>query len=327
MQLFETNYALASHNTFGLSSVAQFAKTLNTQKDAIQLANFAHQQGLPFYLIGTGSNLILRPKISAVVGLMNILGRKLIGSDADHHFIKASAGEDWPQFVIWTIKQGFSGLENLAGIPGTVGAAPVQNIGAYGLELAERLHALTAYDVKVGAVVTLSREECGFSYRNSVFKATNRYIVLDVTFALPKKWRPVLTYQGLNGETFANASAVMDRVLSIRAVKLPDWKILGNAGSFFHNPVVDPDFANGIEGPPRHLKSDGRVKLSAAWLIDACGLKGKRIGGASVYEHHALILVNLGEATFEDVSLLAKLVQTTVYEQFGVSLVQEPLTF
>jgi len=326
-QPFDTDYALQKHNTFGLSSTAQFALTIDTPQQVVALANFAKQQGLPIHMIGTGSNLLLRPVIAGVVGIMAIKGRTLLGCDDQRHYVKANAGEEWPEFVAWTVAEGLWGLENLAGIPGTVGAAPVQNIGAYGVELADRLHALTAYDKKHGVTIALTRDQCRFSYRNSIFKQSDRYIVMDVTFALPKNWRPVVGYQGLKDQGLEDAKAVMERVLSIRQSKLPDWKTLGNAGSFFHNPVVSRKVAAAIPESPQHLQGDGRIKISAAWLIDACGLKGKTIGGACVYENHALIIVNKGHATYDDVSSLAESVRRAVAARFGVSLVQEPLTF
>lgn len=326
-QLIEADYPLANHNTFGLSSAAQFALMISTKEHVVELGAFAKHQELPIHIIGMGSNLLLHSHIAGVVGIMAMKGRTVIGSDHHSHYVKAAGGEDWSEFVAWTIAQGLSGLENLAGIPGTVGAAPVQNIGAYGVELADRFHALTAYDTERGATVSLTRDQCSFSYRHSIFKESDRFIVLDVTFALPRNWRPVVSYQGLKDEGLEDAKAIMDRVLSIRQGKLPDWKTLGNAGSFFHNPVVSSEIAAAIPGSPQHLQHDGRVKLSAAWLIDACELKGKSIGGAAVYENHALIIVNRGNATYDDVASLADSVTKTVAERFGVALVQEPLTF
>lgn len=325
-QFIEADYPLVTHNSFGLSSTAQFALMVSSKEHVVELAAFARRRALPIHMIGTGSNLLLRPQVAGVVGLMAIKGRSVIGSDQQNHYVKAAAGEDWSEFVAWTLAQGFPGLENLAGIPGTVGAAPVQNIGAYGVELADRFHALTAYDIEQGETVSLRRDQCRFSYRHSIFKQSDRFIVLDVTFALPKNWRPVVSYQGLKDQGLEDAKLIMDRVLSIRQAKLPDWRKLGNAGSFFHNPVVSTELAATVPGSPQHLQHDGRVKLSAAWLIDACGLKGRNIGGAAVYQSHALIIVNRGNATYDDVSTLAESVSDTVAARFGVSLVQEPLT-
>ncbi len=234
------------------------------------------------------------------------------------------AGEDWQDFVAWTIEQGLGGLENLAGIPGTVGAAPVQNIGAYGLELSDRFVSLTAYDVLYRKLVTFDREECRFSYRQSVFKTTNRYVIVDITLALPRPWRPVLGYKGLES-SFADAQAIMAEVINMRRQKLPDLKILGNAGSFFHNPVVSPSVLDQIAKAPRYHQADGTCKLSAAWLIETCGLKGAREGQAGVYDNHALIIVNHGGATFGDVSRIASRVIESVRARFNINLAMEPI--
>lgn len=224
------------------------------------------------------------------------------------------------------MEQGLAGLENLAGIPGTVGAASVQNIGAYGLELADCFHTLTAYDVEERVIRSFGRRECGFGYRQSIFKGAGRYIILDATLALPQPWRPILSYSGLDmlPETVSPRGA-MERVLTLRREKLPDWRTLGNAGSFFHNPVVTPQVAERIPAMPRYPQADGSVKLSAAWLIEDCGLKGYREGKAGVYDRHALIIVNHGGATFADVSGLASTIRSAVMERFGIALVQEPI--
>jgi UDP-N-acetylmuramate dehydrogenase len=203
----------------------------------------------------------------------------------------------------------------------------VQNIGAYGVELADRMDSLTVWDMQERERRRFSRDDCAFSYRQSVFKRSgNRYIVLDVTFALPQTWKPVLSYPGLDSlPADVDAPTILERVVSVRRAKLPDWRTLGNAGSFFHNPIVRPDIAEAIVGVPRYPQVDGSVKLSAAWLIDACGLKGHREGQAGVYEKHALILVNHGGATYGDISRLAAKVSGTVFDRFGVTLIQEPI--
>jgi UDP-N-acetylmuramate dehydrogenase len=322
---FETAYSLANHNTFGLPSQAEYAVRLETDDDVAQFCAFAADRQLDRFILGGGSNVVLRPFVAGAVGLMMSKGRAISGSGEHSVFVTAKAGEDWSDFVSWTISSGVSGLENLAGIPGTVGAAPLQNIGAYGMEMADRFHSLTAWDCIDRCKVSLTREQCHFTYRNSMLKESGRYIVLDVTFALPRRWQPVLTYQGLKDEpALTDAAAVMERVLFLRAGKLPDWRLLGNAGSFFHNPVVPLEVANKIDGAPRYLQPDGQVKLSAGWLIDACGLKGMRIGGASVYDSHALVLVNRGLASYDDVAAVAAAVTDRVARRFGVTLVQEP---
>ncbi len=326
MQL-SPDFDLTRRNTLGLPSKARFGAVIAKSDQIVDLAAQAKAQNLPLYVIGGGSNLVLRDHIDAVIALMATKGKQVTERRHDHVFVTAQAGEDWSEFVEWTVNQNLGGLENLAGIPGTVGAAPIQNIGAYGLELADRFHSLTAYDTHDGRNVTFMREACAFSYRNSFFKRMgNRYVVLDVTFALPENWQPVLNYAGLDDlPPGSDAKTIMDHVLAIRRSKLPDWRVIGNAGSFFHNPVVTPEKAMTIEGTPRYPQGNGTVKLSAAWLIDACGFKGFRHGNAGIYDKHALIVINHGGATYDDVAALALKITQEVEMRFGITLTQEPL--
>lgn len=321
------DFDLTSHNTFGLGSRARHAACVTADADLAEITTFAAAHRLPLRVIGGGSNLLLRETLEGVALVMATKGRSILAQEVDRILVRAAAGEDWPDFVAWTVGQGLGGLENLAGIPGTVGAAPVQNIGAYGVELQDRFVSLTAWDTVGGQPVTFGFEPCGFGYRQSIFKTTDRYIILDVTLSLPRPWYPVLDYKGLYDlPGNADPRRVMERVLDLRRRKLPDWRVLGNAGSFFHNPVVSASVANGIAGAPRHAQADGTVKLSGAWLIEACGLKGVREGKAGVYDGHALIIVNHGGATFANVSRLASRVREAVRERFGVVLEQEPIT-
>lgn len=321
------HFDLSPFNTMGLVSHAQFGALISERGQIDELTQFAQSSGLAHHVIGGGSNLVLRDELNAVIGIMATKGRSIERRSDGTALVTAQAGEDWSEFVAWTIAQGVPGLENLAGIPGTVGAAPVQNIGAYGVELADRFVSLTAWDTIDHQERRFDRQACQFSYRQSLFKQTaGRFIVLDVTFALPPTWTPILSYPGLDTlPTDADAATIMERVLSLRRSKLPDWHILGNAGSFFHNPVVQPELADTIAGVPRYPQPDGRVKLSAAWLIDACGLKGQQLGQAGVYQNHALIIVNHGGATYSDISQLAAKIRQSVQDRFGVTLTQEPI--
>ena len=323
----DQNFDLSRRNTMGLASRARYGTMVTAPEQIGELAQAAAAVGLPLLVMGGGSNLVLRDEIEAVVGIMATRGRTIERQADGTALVTAQAGEDWAEFVAWTVAQGAWGLENLAAIPGTVGAAPVQNIGAYGVELADRMESLLAWDLVEGRTRRFGRDECEFSYRQSLFKRSgNRFVVLEVTFALPRDWQPVLTYPGLDTlPADADAQTIHDRVASIRGVKLPDWRKLGNAGSFFHNPVVRPEIADTIAGVPRYPQRDGTVKLSAAWLIEACGLKGTRLGQAGIYERHALIIVNHGGATYAEISELAGKVVGSVKERFGVALVQEPI--
>ena len=267
--------------------------------------------------------------------------------------VEAAAGENWHSFVAWTLSQGWPGLENMALIPGTVGASPVQNIGAYGVELQDRFDSLDAIDLSTGKSFSLNAAQCAFGYRDSIFKhgphqtqggsnhmgLAGKAIITRVRFLLPKNWKPVLGYLDLErkmqetGIQKPSAQQVFDWVCAIRQAKLPDPAVIGNAGSFFKNPTVTPDqCADIIAREPKvvhYLLDDGRIKLAAGWLIDACGWKGKTVGNAAVYEKQALVLVNEGgpsnPCTGGEVMTLAKAIQTSVYERFGIRLEPEPV--
>ena len=320
-------FDLTGLNTMGLASRARYGARVTEPDQLAELARFAASAGLPLHVVGGGSNLILRDRLDAVVAVIATKGRDTARLPDGRRTVTAKAGEDWSDFVAWAVENGHWGLENLAGIPGTVGAAPVQNIGAYGLELSQLFHSLTAYDLVDGVRRVFAAEECDFSYRHSVFKkSAGRFVILDVTLALPQDWRPLLGYAGIDSlPTDADAPTIMRQVLSVRAAKLPDWRKLGNAGSFFHNPIVAPTVAEAIPGAPRYPQADGNVKLSAAWLIEACGLKGAREGQAGVYEKHALIVVNHGGATYDEIERLAARIRASVRDRFGVELIQEPI--
>ncbi|WP_206524654.1 UDP-N-acetylmuramate dehydrogenase [Devosia sp. 1566] len=331
MQLIP-DFDLRHCNTFGLSAKARFGTTINTPQDIPALLDAAERLDLPLRILGQGSNVVLRPVFEGIVAQMAIKGRQILQDTPEQTIIEAGAGENWHDFVSYTVANGMPGLENLALIPGTVGAAPVQNIGAYGLELADRFASLSAYDTHEQCFVQLGLEDCAFSYRQSLFKREpNRFIVAAVRFALPRPWTPNLRYAGLS-ELPAEVSpqAVMDRVVELRRSKLPDWTKTGNAGSFFHNPVVDATTVERIRaehpGAPAYPQPDGRSKLSAGWLIEQSGFKGLRIGGAGVSERHALVVVNHGGATYAVIAEISDRVRTGVEAQFGVILVQEPET-
>lgn len=324
------DFDLQAHNTFGLPARARFGTTITEADQLAPLLGEASTQGLPLRVLGGGSNVLLRPWFDGIIALMGILGREIIGQHGDHTLVRFGAGENWHSIVDWTIAQGLPGLENLASIPGTIGAAPIQNIGAYGMELVERFYALTAFDTLDNTMRQFNRDACAFSYRQSFFKRVpGRFIVTSVTLALPDDWRPNLNYPGLNDlPAGADARTIMDRVVAVRASKLPDWRRTGNAGSFFHNPIVAADVAERLaaEHPeaPRYPGADGRVKLSAAWLIERSGFKGHRHGGAGVSPGHALVVVNNGGATQAEISDLAAQIVDGVRARFGVELVQEP---
>ncbi len=292
------------------------------------------------FILGGGSNLVLTGNFDGLVLRMAIPGKRLLGEDTEAWFIEAGAGENWHDFVQWTLVQGWPGLENLSLIPGTVGAAPIQNIGAYGLEVGELLHSVTAWDFEKRAFFTLDRSICRFAYRDSVFKQegwhlNGRIAITSVLFRLPKAWQPNLRYADIGQELAAHEIAkpsardIANAVIAIRQRKLPDPAVTPNAGSFFHNPVVDAIQAETLAAIypalPRYAQPDGRVKLAAGWLIEQAGWKGKSLGPVGMYEKQALVLVNRGGATGADVRQTMAAVQDDVRQKFGVDLTPEPI--
>ena len=341
----ERNVPLQACNSFGIVARAQTLVRVRNDADVRAVLDDAELGTAPKFVLGGGSNIVLTGDVRAAVLKVEIAGRRLVAETPKAWIVEAGAGENWHDFVTWTLDQGWPGLENLAMIPGTVGASPVQNIGAYGVELQDRFEALDAVDLTSGNTFTLNAAQCAFGYRDSVFKHASsgpnglglagRALILRVRFALPKPWKPVLGYQDLErkmdetGITSPTARQVFDWVCAIRRAKLPDPAVIGNAGSFFKNPTVTPEqCADIIARDPKvvhYPMPDGTVKLAAGWLIDACGWKGKSVGNAAVYEKQALVLVNRGGATGGEVVTLARAIQTSVYERFGIRLEPEPV--
>ncbi len=341
----ERNVPLQACNSFGIVARAQTLVRVRNDADVRAVLDDAELGTAPKFVLGGGSNIVLTGDVRAAVLKVEIAGRRLVAETPKAWIVEAGAGENWHDFVTWTLDQGWPGLENLAMIPGTVGASPVQNIGAYGVELQDRFESLDAVDLTSGSAFTLNAAQCAFGYRDSVFKHASsgpnglglagRALILRVRFALPKPWKPVLGYQDLErkmdetGITSPTARQVFDWVCAIRRAKLPDPAVIGNAGSFFKNPTVTPEqCADIIARDPKvvhYPMPDGTVKLAAGWLIDACGWKGKSVGNAAVYEKQALVLVNRGGATGRDVVALAEAIVRDVQTRFGVTLEPEPI--
>ena len=351
--LVHNNVSLQPFNTFGIAARARDLAPIDSVQtlQALVRSDWLAQQrlaGRGVFVLGGGSNIVLSADVQDVVLKMEIQGCTLVGETDKHWIVQAGAGVDWHEFVCWTVAQGWFGLENLALIPGVVGSSPVQNIGAYGVELQDRFHELDAVDLHTGNTFTLGAAQCSFAYRDSVFKHApagssgmglkGRAAITHVRFALPKAWQPELSYLDLQrkveqtGVSNPTAQQVLDWVVAIRSAKLPDPKVIGNAGSFFKNPTVTEYQCTDIIGREPNLVhyplADGRIKLAAGWLIDACGWRGKTIGLAGVYEKQALVLVNKGNATHPvtggEVMTLAKAIQTSVFERFGIMLQPEP---
>ncbi len=351
--VLESNTPLQSLNSFGISARAAQLLRIKSADDVRAMLGQPHWAAREKFILGGGCNIVITGDIQALVLKNEIMGKRFVGETERDYIIEAGAGENWHDFVAWTLAQGWPGLENLALIPGSVGAAPVQNIGAYGVELQDRFDSLDAVDLISGQDLRLDSAQCGFSYRDSVFKhegvtvgglgLAGRALITRVRFALPKAWKPEISYtdlarrlqeQPLQATTpVAQAQEIFDLVVAIRRAKLPDPAVLGNAGSFFKNPTVTPEqCADIIAREPKlvhYPMLDGSVKLAAGWMIEACGWKGKSIGRAGVYERQALVLVNKGGAadpcTGGEVMTLAQAIQTSVYERFGIRLEPEPV--
>jgi UDP-N-acetylmuramate dehydrogenase len=287
-------------------------------------------------VLGGGSNLLFAGDPPGTVIALETRGISIVEEDGDLAVVRVDAGATWHEFVLWSLEQGLCGLENLALIPGTVGAAPIQNIGAYGVEVRERIRAVEAFDRRENAMARLDNAACAFSYRDSLFKRDpDHYLVTAVEFALPRTPSPRLDYAGIGDELAAMGIAhptptqVAHAVIRIRQRKLPDPAVLGNAGSFFKNPVVPAATAADLQSAHPSLpvfrgNGDDTRKLSAAWLIDQCGWKGHREGDAGVAASHALVLVNHGHATGAQLLDLARRIAGSVRERFGVAIEPEP---
>lgn len=331
----QTQVSLKPYNSFAVEAQAShFAEAQDDQQVGQALA-YAQAQQLPLLLLGGGSNLLLTADVDALVLRMASRGIRLLSDDGERVVIEAEAGEPWHPFVQWTLAQGFAGLENLSLIPGTVGAAPVQNIGAYGVELKDLFAGLTALDRHSGDLREFSLADCAFAYRDSLFKRENgRWVILRVRFALNRTaalhldYGPVrqrLLEQGIAAPTASDVSAA---ICAIRSEKLPDPAELGNAGSFFKNPLVSAELAQRLRAEHADLvaypQADGQVKLAAGWLIERAGWKGFRQGDAGVHRLQALVLVNYGSASGAQLLALAQRIQADIAERFAVALEIEP---
>ena len=327
---------LSGRNTFRVAARAPWLLEVNDTGTLAEALELSQVQDLPLLMLGGGSNLLFAGDAPGVAVALRAAGVSVAAKHAGGPAVGADAGPDWHGLVTWSLDQGLCGLENLALIPGSVGAAPIQNIGAYGVEVGERIVAVEAWDRTTRTLVRLDRDACAFGYRDSAFKrAPDRWIVTAVELALDRHAAPRLDYAGIGEELAAmgvaapDARAVAEAVVRIRRRKLPDPAVVGNAGSFFKNPIVPVALAQSLQDAHPRLPAfpgdgDGTRKLSAAWLIDACGWKGAREGDAGVSAAHALVLVNHGHATGAQLLDLARRIAASVHERFGVALEPEP---
>jgi len=328
---------LKPYNTFALPCMAHTLVRIRSEADVRRVVDDPELGRAPKFILGGGSNLILTQDIKPVVLKVEVPGLRLLETREDAWIVEAGAGERWHDLVGWCLDNDLPGLENMALIPGTVGAAPVQNIGAYGIELKDRFESLDAVDLMTGRTITLDGTTCRFDYRDSLFKQAlaGKTVITRVRLRLPRPWQPMLGYAELErkvaetGITAPSARQIFDWVVAVRRAKLPDPAVIGNAGSFFKNPVVTPEQCRDIiQRDPEivhYPMPDGNFKLAAGWMIDACGWKGKTVGQAGVYDKQALVLVNRGDARGAEVVTLARAIQESVYGRFGIRLEPEPV--
>lgn len=324
------NHSLKPWNTFGIEQCANAIVCAENEQQVLNAWQLADSLGHPVLILGEGSNVLFLEPFRGTVIINRIKGIA-VTEKTDAWHLHVGAGENWHHLVQYSLQQGMPGLENLALIPGCVGSSPIQNIGAYGVELQRVCEYVDCVELSTGKHLRVSAEECRFGYRDSIFKHEyqDRFVIVAVGLRLPKHWQPVLTYGDLSRLDPATVTPqqVFDSVCHMRTTKLPDPKVNGNAGSFFKNPVIAAEIAQTLlskfPGAPHYPQVDGSVKLAAGWLIDQCQLKGVGIGGAAVHRQQALVLINADNATSEDVVQLARLVREKVGEKFNVWLEPE----
>jgi len=328
------NVSLKPYNTFGLDVNAKYfieIKQLNDLKEIVK-ANKSDK----LFILGGGSNMLLTKDINKIVVKLDLQGISVLEETNDYVLVEAQAGENWHEFVLWCIEHNYGGVENLSLIPGNVGTTPIQNIGAYGVEIKDVMHSCKALDMKTLEIVEFTNAQCQFGYRESVFKneLKGQYIIISTTFKLTKQNHVLkVDYGAIKGQleekniTEPSIKDISDAVIEIRESKLPNPKEIGNSGSFFKNPIVDKAtflrLQNAYPKMPFYTVSDEEVKIPAGWLIETSGLKGYRLGDAGVHEKQALVLVNYGKAEGEQIKKLSETIQREVYNLFGVSIQAE----
>jgi len=330
----QKDISLKKYNTFGINAKAKFfceIKSIEGLKKILELKDYPH-----LFVLGGGSNMLITKDLNNLVIYINIKGIEIVWENSDEVVIKVNAGENWHQMVLWTLDKNYGGLENLSLIPGNTGTAPIQNIGAYGVELKDTFVSCEAMEIATQKLKTFSKEACRFGYRDSYFKneGLGKYIITSVNFKLSKRnhnlnigYGAIVTELENNGVTDPGIRDVSNAVIAIRKSKLPDPKVLGNSGSFFKNPVVSKQefdkFTKIYPDAPFYTVSENEFKIPAGWLIEQCGFKGKRFGDAGVHKYQALVLVNYGNATGKEIIDLAEKIIESVQERFGIGITPE----
>ena len=326
-----SNFSLKKHNTFGIEAKAKQFVAIHSVQDLKTILKENHSQKK--FILGGGSNMLLTKDIDALVIHIDLKGKKIIKENNDFVWVESQAGESWHEFVLWTIDQNFGGLENMSLIPGNVGTTPVQNIGAYGTEIKDTFASCEAMTIESQEMRTFTKEECRFGYRESIFKneAKNQYVITSVVFKLTKINHKINTSYGdisselaKNNITIPTLKDISNAVIAIRQSKLPDPKELGNSGSFFKNPILLKSDFEKIQQQFPEIKyfdiSKTEVKVPAGWLIEKAGFKGKRFGDAGIHKNQALVLVNYGNATGQEILNVSKDIQETIFKKFGIHI-------
>ena len=330
----QQNISLKQYNTFGIDATAKRFVVVNSLQDLKSLISTEKD----IFLLGGGSNMLLTSDIKKLVVHLNLKGVIVNDTDKNVVYVTSEAGENWHEFVLWCISQNYGGLENLSLIPGNVGTSPIQNIGAYGVEIKDTFHQLEALEIETGKIKIFKNKDCNFGYRDSVFKneLKGKYIIVNLTFKLTKDNHKINTSYGAIKELLQNKETptikdISNAIISIRQSKLPDPKEIGNSGSFFKNPVIPSNLFETIQEKyptiPHYVISKNEVKIPAGWLIEQCGFKGKRFGDTGVHTKQALVLVNYNNATGKEIYSLAQKIQEKVKEIFNIELAIEVTIF
>jgi UDP-N-acetylmuramate dehydrogenase len=332
----QQNIPLKPYNTFGIGVSSRYFSTFKTIDDLSELISFsAAQKNAPLFILGGGSNILFTHDYDGIIIKNELKGIELVNEDLTHYYVRSAGGENWHRFVLHCIKNNYAGVENLSLIPGNVGASPMQNIGAYGVEIKDVFHKLEAYHIEDQKQVTFTLEECKFGYRDSVFKGKykGQFVITSVTFKLNKTPEYQTSYGAIQqeleqmGVTELSIGAISQAVINIRQSKLPDPAVIGNAGSFFKNPTIPAAQFEALKtmypAVVGYPSSDDKVKVAAGWLIEQCGWKGFRRGDAGCHEKQALVLVNYGNADGIDIYSLSTEIMHSVENKFGLLLERE----
>ncbi len=332
----QQNIQLQPFNTFGIKAMAKYFCTIKSLGEFNEVIQHPIYKSEKRFFLGGGSNVLFTQDFDGLIIKVELKGIAIIDEADDRVLLKANAGEGWHSLVMHCVNNNYGGIENLSLIPGTVGAAPIQNIGAYGVEIKEVIEKVEAFDVNTGELLSFNREECCFGYRESIFKSQlkEKYFISSITLSLTKKNHHFNIHYGALQElmkqqksTDISIKTISDTVINIRRSKLPDPSLIGNAGSFFKNPTLtinEFELVKKIDtSVPYYATGNQNVKIPAAWLIEQCGWKGKRINNIGVHQHQALVLVNYGEGNGYDIFHLSKAISLSVYEKFGITLSTE----